>query len=210
MILAQSAATDAERMALYREGVRRGAMLHKRELAQAADPDISDHYFWGDHATRPYMRAVLGLALLLWRGGAKDDRREAIDLARHLLAINPSDNQGVRFILMNWLPLLGHWRDLERLLRGFGDERRTETLYTRALLAFRNREDGAGDRLDQAFEVNPHVPRLIAGDRPPQPDGDSVEYRGRTEAQNYAHHAHDVWASVPGAREWIGLRADVR
>lgn len=198
VILALCSPCGPERIALLREGARLGEAAHVAELAE---PD--DHSFWGDVFTRPYMRSVHNLALELWRTGAKDNQFEAVRLAKHLVAINPSDNQGIRFLLMHWLPTLGRWTALEGLLRQIGDDGRTETAYTRALAAYRLHQSDADDLLDVAVRINGHVPAMIKGRRPAMPKGEHVGYRSREEAAAYAHHMHDVWASVPGARGWI-------
>ena len=202
VVLALCTPCRAERVALLREGVRLGQAEHAAALA---DPE--DHDFWADLGTRPYMRAVHNLVLELWVGGTDDGRREAARLAQHLVRINPEDHQGIRFLLMIWLPALGRWDALARLLSGYADEERTETRYARALLAYRVAREDADDLLAAAVALNPHVPALIGDGRPPETSGQSVGFRGEEEALSYAHHAHPIWTSVPGAEAWIARRS---
>lgn len=201
VILALCSPCRAERVGLLREAMRLGAIEH---AAQLSEPD--DHTFWGNIATRPYMRAVHNLILDLWKSRSDDDRREAVRLGEHLLHINPRDNQGIRFLLMEWLPILERWDALARLLHQFRDDYRTQTKYTRALLAYRMHEDDADELLDEAMELNPHVPALIKGKRPAEPMDASVTFRSLEEAASYAHGAHPIWDKVPGARAWIAKR----
>jgi hypothetical protein len=203
VILALCSPCSPERIALLREGMRLGEATHAAKLAE---PD--DHSFWSDVFTRPYMRSVHNLALDLWRTETQAGRLEAVRLAKHLVAINPADNQGIRFLLMHWLPTLGRWTALEGLLRQIGDDGRTETAYTRALAAYRLQQSDADDLLDVAIGINDNVPAMIKGRRPAMPKGEHVTYRSRDEAAAYAHHMHDVWASVPGARGWIARATD--
>jgi tetratricopeptide (TPR) repeat protein len=60
------------------------------------DPETYEAPFWLDLDSRPYMRALHGCGLCLWRMGRVEEARRV--LAR-MLALNPNDNQGVRFTL---------------------------------------------------------------------------------------------------------------
>ena len=60
------------------------------------DPATYEGPFWLDLDSRPYMRALHGKGLALWRLGRRD---EAAAVFRQQLDLNPNDNQGVRFLL---------------------------------------------------------------------------------------------------------------
>ena len=73
------------------------------EAAQAAaeartidDPATYRRPFWGDLDSRPFMRALHGQGLCLWRLG---ETAKARGIFAWMLALNPNDNQGVRFLL---------------------------------------------------------------------------------------------------------------
>ena len=51
---------------------------------------------WGLIDNRPFLRCMQGLGLCLWRLGLFDEARA---LFERMLWLNPSDNQGVRFLL---------------------------------------------------------------------------------------------------------------
>lgn len=51
---------------------------------------------WGNIDNRPFLRCMHGYGLCLWRLGRFD---EALDVFDRMLWLNPSDNQGVRFLL---------------------------------------------------------------------------------------------------------------
>ena len=51
---------------------------------------------WGDVDNRPFLRCMHGYGLCLWRLGRYD---EAWDVFEKMLWLNPSDNQGVRFLV---------------------------------------------------------------------------------------------------------------
>ena len=66
------------------------------EARTVGDPARYPGPFWGDVDSRPFMRALHGRALCLWRLGQRDDARRVFV---RMLELNPNDNQGVRFLL---------------------------------------------------------------------------------------------------------------
>src|SRR5947209_17096120 len=91
VLLAEHATSRKEALRLYEQGVAAG---ERAPGPQAFQEGVG--HFWAVLATRPYMRARLGLAHALWTAG----RREAA--VRHLqdmLRLNPGDNQGIRYTL---------------------------------------------------------------------------------------------------------------
>ncbi len=66
------------------------------ERRTIGDPDQYGGPFWGDVDSRPYMRALHGQGLCLWRLGYVQPAREAFS---RMLALNPNDNQGSRFLV---------------------------------------------------------------------------------------------------------------
>jgi tetratricopeptide (TPR) repeat protein len=73
------------------------------ERAQAAaeertigDPAEYSNPFWLDVDSRPFMRALHGRGLCLWRMGRIDEARQVFTW---MMELNPNDNQGARFLL---------------------------------------------------------------------------------------------------------------
>lgn len=195
LVLAHVAATPAERHAFLREAVRLG----RKELADCFRSP-RDTAFWMSLPTRPYMRAAHALAVDLWDTGLPEQRLEAIDLAQHLLRLNPNDNQGMRFLLLGWLPALDRWAPAARIAKRYSKDGRTETTYWHALHLIRSWDPRAEDVLRKAVDLNPHVPALLTRKRKPtMTEGDSVAFHSPEEAQAYAHMAHDAWWATPGA-----------
>ncbi len=60
--------------------------------------DFNGIFLWGHIENRPYLRALNGLCLILWR---QDKFGEALNIAEKLLRICPVDNLGIRFIIDN-------------------------------------------------------------------------------------------------------------
>jgi tetratricopeptide (TPR) repeat protein len=197
LLLAEEAETRAESLELFRKAVEAGERVLGPELFEE-----QAGRFWLILETRPYMRARLGLAELLWGAG---HREEAAAHLRELLRLNPTDNQGVRYILASWLFKLGHTDELTRLLAQH-DEPSASWTYTQALLAFQQSGDSpeAKRALKRARSINKHVPAYLIGTKsfPPAPPP-FYHLGGEDEAMLYAHAWLSDWRSTPGAIAWL-------
>jgi tetratricopeptide (TPR) repeat protein len=80
----------AEALDLYERG--RAAA----EARTIGDPAGYPGPFWGDVDSRPFMRALHGQGLCLWRLGRVEEARQVF---AWMLKLNPNDNQGARFLL---------------------------------------------------------------------------------------------------------------
>jgi len=80
----------AEALGHYERGQAAAEARTIGDPAQYAGP------FWGDVDSRPFMRALHGRGLCLWRLGQVDEARQVFTW---MLELNPDDNQGVRFLL---------------------------------------------------------------------------------------------------------------
>lgn len=201
VLLAQeSAEMPEEAVNLLRQGVAAG----ERALGPTAfQEDVG--MFWGLLETRPYMRARFGLAVALWEVGAA---AEALEHAEDLLKLNPDDNQGVRFCLLNWLQELGRDAEAEQLLRQYRDDFRTEWAWGTALAEFRRHGDHTSSRkaLVKAAELNRHVGDfLLKRKRLPKHLPPYVEVGGKDEAADYVEAARVAWVKTAGALEWVAV-----
>jgi tetratricopeptide (TPR) repeat protein len=204
VMLAEAAATAAEALSLYRQGVAAG----ERAIGARAFREDAGH-FWGILETRPYMRARAGLARSLWETG---EREAALEHWREMLDLNPGDNQGMRYVLLPRLIEAGRDDDAEGLLAAYEDDASSDWVYGRLLLHFRRHgAQDAGMLLGDAFAVNPFIPEYLTGRRPiPVEDDlpDTVGFGDETEAEVYAWFALPAWRSTPGAVEWLALLLD--
>lgn len=197
VILAQEARTVEEALAFYRQGMAAG----ERALGEAAfEADVGE--FWGLLETRPYMRARHGLALTLWQTGEKD---EAVAHYQDMLRLNPNDNQGIRYLLLDALLELGRDVDAEKLMKRYKHDGAAVWAWSRALLAFRRKGDGAASRkaLAAAAKTNPHVPAFLFGEKKlPSLLPEYIGWGDESEAVSYVHGAAGAWAAAPGALAW--------
>ena len=112
--------------------------------------------FWSLVEARPYMRARLGLALVLEALGRRD---EAMAHYRELLRLNPNDNQGVRDLVLPALLTAGHDDEAAALLDRYADDATAVWRYGHALVTFRREGDSAvaRARLRGALRANRRV-----------------------------------------------------
>ena len=199
VILAQEDAKSLDAaLGLFKKGVDAG----KRALP-AGVFEKSQGRFWEVMETRPYMRARLGLAECLWDLGKKED---ALGHLRELMRLNPADDQGVRYILLQCLLESGADEELGDLLKRYGKDTSPEIGYTRALWMFRRegRSKGAEAALAEARRANPHVIAYLLKRKPlPKRVPTAAEEGGEAEAEAYAAGALDAWNKTLGAADWL-------
>jgi len=195
VILARSAETTAERIALLREAIRQGEIRWRQYLGRPPKD-----FFWWTLETRPFIRALQHLMLVYSEAA---DLQEAAALADRLLRLCPNDSLGVRYLALSWHPVLGNWQRFEALLKKYRGATRTEDLYAHCLNCVRQGA-GAREALDAALAVNPHVPGLLLAASPPaKEDGTHLSYGSNEEAKAYAADNRAAWAAVPNALGWL-------
>lgn len=199
VILAQESANSLdEAIDLYRRGVAAG----EKALGKACFRDDVGH-FWGILETRPYMRAREGLARALWDKGQRD---EAVAHYREMLRLNPNDNQGIRYLLLDCLLFLGRDEEAADLIKTYDRDGTAAWSWSRALLAFRRAGDCAKSRnaLARARADNEHIAPLLLGDATmPRRLPDYISIGSKDEAVAYVHGAASAWAAAPGALAWL-------
>ena len=199
VILAENEARTFEEMEnLYRQGLQAG----ERSLGERFFEKNQGH-FWGLLETRPYMRALIGLADVLDRQGEEE---EAIDCYKKMLNLNPNDNQGVRSILAEMLYRAGRFEELKELFDEYEGDALGDMAYTRALWLFT--EFGACEEsrkaLEKAIELNRYVPDFLLGKKKmPLEFPEYVRKGGPEEAAYYARTAISDWKSATGALFWL-------
>jgi tetratricopeptide (TPR) repeat protein len=198
-LLAREAAQDAdEAIDYYRKAVAAG----EKAVGKACFRDDVGH-FWGILETRPYMRACQGLAQSLWDKGLRD---EAVAHYRDMLRLNPNDNQGIRYQLLDCLLFLGRDDEAADLITTYNGDGSGAWSWSRALLAFRRAGDCAESRnaLLQARGGNKYVAPLLLGDKKmPRRLPAYISWGDRNEAVAYVHGAAPAWAAASGALVWL-------
>jgi len=199
VLLGEMADSLPDAIAQFRKAVAAG----ERGLDDNALEEDRGH-FWGLIETRSYMRAMQNLASSLWNYGEVE---EAVQLYQEMLSLNPADNQGVRYLLLDALLLLRRHDEAAELLDQF-DDGMAHWAYNEALLLFRTegRSEEAIEALETALEINEFVPDYLLGYEP-MPDPDEMpeifNFGDESEAVAYVFGAFPLWAATPGAQYWL-------
>ena len=118
--------------------------------------------WWGDHHTRPYMRAMRLMALELLNS---EKIQEGMDLLWELLEMNEADNQGNREILMEFCITQRHWIDVRKLLKKYAGDDFLVFVYGEVIYLYYTQGRKARTRkaLLKAYRRNKYPMRLLAG-----------------------------------------------
>lgn len=198
VILAGAEKPDSDKaLAHWQAGVAAGKA--------ALGPDFERYLgeFWGFHETRPYMRALFGLAWALWLRG---QRNEAILHLQGMLVLNPNDNQGVRYILAAWLIETERDDALATLLKTYRNDDSAAWLWSKALAGFRRLGNAASSRtaLRKAKATNAFVVEYLLGERTlPKSKPQFLSPGQRDEAVYFTQQFGAGWRASKGALEWL-------
>ncbi|MGD9857461.1 MAG: tetratricopeptide repeat protein [Planctomycetaceae bacterium] len=194
ILLAESTRSAERRVTLFQNAVETGRTKLGAMLEEAAG------HFWGIPETRPLMRACHGLAAALHESGQTN---EAIEQYRHMLQLNPNDNQGVRYELIPLLLALHRDPEATELL----DRYREPTAlwhYMKSLVEFRvrGRSPISKKALHSAFRANKHVVAMLQSAEPPL-FPDSYALGSPEEAAVCIRKLADAWDESEGYVEWM-------
>ncbi|MCE5255490.1 MAG: hypothetical protein LLF89_01430 [Spirochaetaceae bacterium] len=150
-------------------------------------------YFWGLLETRPYMRLCAGYGDLLWETGEKE---AAIAQYEALLELNPNDNQGLRYSLINWLLETGELDKAGRLLKSF-NEKGAFILFSKLLFGIKTEPSNTkkiSAAYREAVKENPSVTQyLLGGKELPDYMPDYYGFGDENEAITYCFGAKAIW-----------------
>jgi tetratricopeptide (TPR) repeat protein len=199
VLLAEENVESAEEaVPLFTEGIAAGE--------RALGPDFVDRYlgqFWTKLETRPYLRARFGLARAY---SALDRHDESVVECEAVLALDPLDNQGASYILLNELTHAGQNKAALELAESFPEDFSTQWLLNSALLKFRLYGDDIFPRhaLKLAMEVKPRVLSYLVGDRklPKRPPKETEQLLEMVDATLYMAEMLPAWEETPGALDW--------
>lgn len=200
LLAEEEAQTPQQALKYYQAGVEAG----RRALGEDFLKDLENiGGFWGFLETRPFMRAMEGLGTVQWELGHHE---EAEQQYRELLRLNPGDNQGIRYLLLQLLIDMGRDEQARVLLNEYNEDWSADMAYNAALLAFRAKGDDpeAVQALERAFEVNQHIPDYLTGrKRLPAQRSNMITIGGEDEAVNYASAYLNHWRKTPRAVDWL-------
>jgi len=151
---------------------------------------------------RPYLRARHFYAEILWQTG---ERPAALQEAHTILRLNAGDNQGIRYILIEWLMRAGSVAEIDALLAAY-DEGTAAWAFTTALHRYRTLGPTADatKALRAAIRANAHVAPILLGTAPmPDELPDSYSMGDPDEAAIYVSGSISTWLDAMGAIDWL-------
>lgn len=159
---------------------------------------------WYHWPARPYLRLLFELMDFHRAIGMFE---EAMTYGKRLILLSPSDNLGVRDVLIPMAIQLKDLDTLANLFDMFEEDNMAGMLYSHALYAFMIKRDDANDLLNQALEANRFVPQYLFGAKSLPYDGERLPDHytpgDETEAIIYAYNGKDAWQEVPGALTFL-------
>lgn len=152
--------------------------------------------FWALIETRPFMRALAGLA---YSHLARRELDEGIAALEELIMLNKSDNQGVRYTLLALYINHRKYEKGEELVKLFEEDRSANFLFNRALLTYH--VEGltvkAIGLLKEADKANPYVKEFMLGEK--ETPMATIRYIGvgdETEAIHYTQENKGMWITA--------------
>lgn len=183
---------DQPRLAL--EACLRGVLVGEQAIPAGFGGPIG----WGFLGNRPFLRAVHGAILCHLELG---DSTEAVRLMARMLAWNPSDNQGVRYMIGSEYLRSGKTGKARSYLKAAAKEH-PPCQYELGLLELRRGDYvAAATQLRHAFVANIYIAEILCGTPDPRP---LVIWHGTNLAepelaQDYVEHYGDLWRTTGDA-----------
>ena len=189
-IIFSSQGLELEAYLCWREAVRVGM--------EGIPTEFSWHtgqMLWGHLSNRPFLRAyhALGLHLQAHQGAAK-----AVEVFARLVSVNPNDNLGARYVLMQTLLDLGEWTKAATLSRSYPDDVGPDITYSGpvALLHLGEMEN-AKIGLERAVSTNRRIAKELLKTRHVRPASEHPGYMtlgSAEEAFEYWERNRTHWA----------------
>jgi tetratricopeptide (TPR) repeat protein len=130
-------------------------------LAELEIKDIPRGQFWGILESRPYMRALHGLGLTLWKLNRLE---EAYSIFSKMLKLNSNDNQGIRYLMG---PILHQMGQIEKAAIWYKSNLEDpHNIYNYGLILVQQKElETAINILISAIFENPYIAPLLLKDK---------------------------------------------
>ncbi len=187
------------------EALRKIVALGERRLGKKGFKDHAGQ-FWGVIETRSYMRARAQLADALREAGKTD---EAIIEWEALLALNPEDNQSLRYELLAAYLATQRLDGAARLFGAYDEcEKNTVFAWGRVLERFLAGDvPGAGAALAVARKQNGYTEAYLLGHRKlPKTLPDACKPGSKEESECFAESLIASWEPHTAAKKWLAAQ----
>jgi len=160
---------------------------------------------WGFLENRPFLRAYHTLGLRLFNRG---QTQEAQEVFTRILSVNPNDNQGARYLLLDCLLTTENWQEVLRIVHRYKYDISPDVSYAKvlALLAL-HEENKAQTSLRDAIKKHPKVAQELLKSRHVRPKSrfpGTLTLGGDDEAFDYWERNKAYWAK--GTRAYVLLK----
>jgi tetratricopeptide (TPR) repeat protein len=202
--LSMLADLECELLRDYIEAKRKAVEAGRRELGAEVFKQDKGH-FWLMIETRPFMRAMAGLAEGLGESGNPEHQDEAIEIYEEMLELNPGDNQGVRYPLVGCYLTRRRYDDASALLSQFEEDAMAPFAWARVLLAYATEGPEAAEQpLARARADNVHVENyLTSKKRMPKHRPGAYSPGDESEAIMCAEFLKPAWNKHQKAKRWL-------
>lgn len=162
----------------------------------------SEVVYWEDEITKPYMIALQDLGNLFNDNKDYDSAKRVYEL---LLNLNPLDNQGIRYKLINMLIEKNNRKEINDLFAKYKDDKTAIWLYSKALYYYKNNNIFmAKDALKEAVNRNRYIAlKLIKWTALMQMSGVYINPVLFNEANFYCEESISLWKNTKGSIDWL-------
>lgn len=178
-------------------------VLRRSRAIVTAAVAAGTHLPWLVQENRPALRALVRLVSLLNESGRS---KEGLALSEWILRLNPGDNHGLRWELMNAYLMAGRDRDALALAQCYAGEVAPQTRYGQVLALYRLGDmAGAESALREAHGDLPYVARYLYLKRIRQPElsEHGISLGGEDQAWLYRDAMRSTWEATEGALQWL-------
>lgn len=192
--------------ALMQEGKPKLALqacLEGLEVGERAIPvGYAGSIEWGFLENRPFLRAAHGVVLSQLRLG---QRKDALLLMEKMLAWNPNDNQGIRYLIGPEYLRAGETAQAERFFTNEAAHY-PPYHYEHALLHLKAGDPiAAATKLRHGFVANGYIAEILSGN--PEPAALAIWHGSNLAepetARSYLDQCGDLWQRTPGAVAFV-------
>lgn len=159
---------------------------------------------WGWLDNRPFLRSYHSLGLQYMKEG---NLPRAIGIFNTILQANPSDNQGIRALLVECYFEIDRPTDVLRVCMLFPDDTMEDIIYGKALALFKmGKMDKAEKALSDAVRILPKIAAELikrSHKRPAEMWENTITHGGNDQAYSYWERQGYVWKNTPGAIDFV-------
>ncbi len=186
------------------------ALINKaHSIALEAIPDkfdeTKDKIIWAALENRPFLRTFQGAILELMK---KAEYKPAIKKCRFVLNVNPNDNQGIRYLLLECFFHQKEPKNVLKLIKEYEDEWSLDFSYGAVLANLQlNKTDKAKELLKKALKDHPKAGKEITKKRHTEPPNEGF-YGGIVLGSDYEAYYFWIkngkfWKETKGAIEFV-------